>query len=68
MNYIHNNPVNDKWKSASLPEDYFHSSGAFYVLNKEHQFVRLTHWKMSEVSTHRPLEARLLWKKQIIFL
>lgn len=45
LNYIHNNSVNSKWKLALLPEEYLHSSAAFYILNKEHQFVRLTHWK-----------------------
>ena len=45
LNYIHNNPVNDKWKLASLPENYFHSSAAFYILNKKHEFVTITHWR-----------------------
>lgn len=34
-----------KWKLCSLPEEYIYSSAAFYMLNKEHPFVRITHWK-----------------------
>ncbi|MFZ1800435.1 MAG: hypothetical protein WAU24_11280, partial [Chitinophagaceae bacterium] len=45
LNYIHNNPITGKWKLAFLPENYLHSSAAFYLLNKEHEFVSLTHWK-----------------------
>ncbi len=30
MNYIHNNPVQSKWKLSNLPENYFYSSAAFY--------------------------------------
>lgn len=35
LTYIHNNPVLPKWQLASLPEEYFHSSAAFYLLNKK---------------------------------
>ncbi len=45
LNYIHNNPITSKWKLAFLPEEYFHSSAAFYLLNKDHEFVSLTHWR-----------------------
>ena len=55
LNYIHNNPTVAKWKLANLPEAYFHSSASFYILNQEHKFVRLTHWKdVGERSAHRP--------------
>jgi putative transposase len=42
LNYIHNNPVADKWKLAKLPEEYLHSSASFYFLNKEHSFIKLS--------------------------
>ena len=54
LNYIHNNPIMPKWKLASQPEEYFRSSACFYILNKPHQFVKLTHWKdVGEYITHR---------------
>ena len=56
LNYIHNNPVAGKWKLSNLPEEYVHSSACFYLLNKQHAFVKLTHWKgVGECLTHRPL-------------
>jgi putative transposase len=55
LNYIHNNPVMPKWKLASQPEEYFHSSACFYILNNPHQFIRLTHWMdVGEHIAHRP--------------
>jgi len=43
-----------KWKLASHPEEYFHSSACFYILNNYHQFIRVTHWKdVGEHITHR---------------
>ena len=30
LNYIHNNPLQDKWQLAKLPEDYKYSSAKFY--------------------------------------
>jgi hypothetical protein len=30
MDYIHNNPLQDKWRLAEYPEDYRYSSAAFY--------------------------------------
>ncbi len=30
LNYIHNNPVSDRWKLAPIPEDYYYSSAKFY--------------------------------------
>ena len=57
LSYIHSNPLRGKWKLAATPEDYLHSSVAFYELNQAHPFVRLTHYK--EVTffsaQHRPL-------------
>lgn len=31
LNYIHNNPIQEKWKLAENPEDYFFSSAKFYA-------------------------------------
>ncbi|MES2655510.1 MAG: transposase [Bacteroidota bacterium] len=40
LNYIHNNPVQEKWKLVSLPEDYRFSSAKFYVgLKTEFDFI-----------------------------
>ena len=30
LDYIHNNPLQPKWKLATLPEEYYWSSAAFY--------------------------------------
>ena len=40
LNYIHNNPCQEKWLLAEKPEDYKHSSASFYLLNsKEYDFL-----------------------------
>jgi len=50
---IHNNPIMPEWKLASHPEEYFHSSTCFYILDNQHQFIRVTHWKdVGEHITH----------------
>jgi hypothetical protein len=52
---INNNPIMPEWKLASHPEEYFHSSACFYILNNQHRFIRLTHWKdVGKHITHRP--------------
>jgi hypothetical protein len=54
LNYIHNNPTTGKWKLAKFPEEYFHSSASFYILNKEHECIKLTLWKgVGERLAHR---------------
>ncbi len=30
LNYIHNNPIQDKWKLSATPEEYKYSSALFY--------------------------------------
>ncbi|HZG71957.1 MAG TPA: hypothetical protein VEY51_10535 [Chondromyces sp.] len=30
LNYIHNNPLQPKWKLSATPEAYYYSSAAFY--------------------------------------
>ena len=41
LNYIHNNPLQEKWELASLPELYRYSSAGYYLLNtSEFGFLR----------------------------
>jgi putative transposase len=44
LNYIHFNPLQEKWNLANSPEDYFYSSARFYELGKD-SFNILTHYK-----------------------
>ena len=44
LEYIHNNPIRDKWRLVSLSEDYRWSSARFY-LNGIDEFEFLTHFK-----------------------
>ena len=44
MNYVHNNPVQLKWKLAATPEDYKYSSALFYE-NGYDEFCFLNHYK-----------------------
>jgi putative transposase len=34
LDYIHNNPLQDKWKLCDKPEDYRFSSAAYYIYDK----------------------------------
>lgn len=34
VEYIHNNPLQEKWKLVLLPEDYHYSSASFYLKDK----------------------------------
>ena len=34
IEYIHNNPLQEKWELVDLPEDYYYSSASFYIANK----------------------------------
>ncbi len=43
LNYIHKNPVHDKWKLVSYPEDYKYSSAKFYETGVD-DFGILTHY------------------------
>ena len=41
LNYIHNNPLQEKWKLAELPEDYRYSSARFYMqMDNEFDFLK----------------------------
>jgi putative transposase len=44
LDYIHNNPLQEKWKLASLPESYRWSSAAFYLTGHD-EFGILTHFE-----------------------
>ena len=43
LDYIHNNPVQEKWKLAEYPEDYKYSSARFY-LDGPDEFDLVTHY------------------------
>jgi putative transposase len=43
LNYIHYNPIQEKWQLATQPEFYFYSSARFYQENKD-DFGFLTHY------------------------
>jgi hypothetical protein len=44
LEYIHNNPVAEKWAMCKLPEDYRWSSARFYLKGVD-EFGFLTHYK-----------------------
>jgi putative transposase len=44
LEYIHNNPIKEKWKLSNSPEDYRWSSAGFYK-NGIDEFGFLTHFK-----------------------
>ena len=43
LNYMHLNPVHDKWKLAEMPEDYLHSSAQFYITGIQGRYL-VTHY------------------------
>jgi putative transposase len=43
LDYIHNNPMQEKWKLAQYPEDYKYSSAKFYETGID-EFELLTHY------------------------
>jgi putative transposase len=43
LDYIHNNPLNEKWNLAKRPEEYYWSSAKFYESNRDN-FGFLTHY------------------------
>lgn len=44
LDYIHNNPIQEKWKLADIPENYHYSSAKFYLLNRD-DFGFITHYR-----------------------
>ena len=45
LNYIHYNPLQEKWKLAVFPEAWFHSSAAYYITGQQHPLVDIWHYK-----------------------
>ncbi|MGV3588964.1 MAG: transposase [Adhaeribacter sp.] len=43
LDYIHRNPVQEKWQLADLPENYYYSSARFYLLNVD-EWGFITHY------------------------
>jgi putative transposase len=43
LNYIHHNPLQEKWKLVNKPEDYQYSSARYYILNED-QWGFITHY------------------------
>jgi len=41
LNYIHNNPCQEKWRLAERPQDYKYSSAANYFLGKGYYNVEM---------------------------
>jgi REP element-mobilizing transposase RayT len=44
LEYLHNNPLQEKWNLAERPEDYRWSSARFYM-SEEDEFGILTHYR-----------------------
>ncbi|MES1222340.1 MAG: transposase [Bacteroidota bacterium] len=44
LDYIHNNPLQEKWQLAKAPEEYKYSSAKFYECGKDNDFGLLTHY------------------------
>ena len=44
LNYIHNNPLQEKWNLATQPEDYYWSSASYY-LNNDSRWRFLSHYR-----------------------
>jgi len=44
LEYIHLNPIREKWRLADLPENYYYSSARFYSLNED-VFGFVSHYK-----------------------
>ena len=44
LNYIHDNPLQERWGLAEKPEDYRYSSAKFYTTGID-EFKFLTHWQ-----------------------
>ncbi|MCS6824355.1 MAG: transposase [Cytophagaceae bacterium] len=35
LDYIRNNPIQEKWRLSDTPENYFYSSAKFYICNED---------------------------------
>ena len=54
LNYIHNNPVSKKSHSANTPEEYYHSSAAYYESGITHPQINITHYNELTFSVSSP--------------
>jgi REP element-mobilizing transposase RayT len=45
LGYIHHNPIRGKWRLSESLVDYEHSSANFYYSGKQHEHVKLTHFR-----------------------
>lgn len=45
LDYIHNNPLQNKWQLCEVPEDYYFSSAKFYESGGERDFGILSHFR-----------------------
>jgi hypothetical protein len=43
LDYIHNNPIQEKWRLSLYPEDYRYSSAKFYETGED-EFGLLSHY------------------------
>ena len=43
LDYLHNNPLQDKWRLAEFPENYKYSSAKFYETGND-KFDLITHY------------------------
>jgi hypothetical protein len=43
LEYIHNNPLHERWNLSDKPENYYWSSARFYM-DDENDFNFLTHY------------------------
>ena len=44
IDYIHSNPLQDRWRLAETPEQYYWSSASYYFLN-ETTFDFISDWR-----------------------
>ncbi|MCU0438886.1 MAG: hypothetical protein MUC49_13380 [Raineya sp.] len=44
LDYIHKNPIQEKWKLVDTEEQYYYSSAKYYLLNED-DFGFITHYK-----------------------
>ncbi|MEO9022132.1 MAG: hypothetical protein ABI237_07955 [Ginsengibacter sp.] len=63
LNYIHNNSVSGIWNLVAIPEDYFHSSAAFYTFN-QHNALQGFRVDITGSIAHRPLRETILGSNQ----
>ena len=43
LDYIHNNPLQERWQLTDKPEEYVHSSACYYELEKQ-PVIKVSHY------------------------